>query len=252
MFQSASGSLVIDSGISPRGNDVVTGVTKAAGGSLPKMLINTHWHADHVGGNAALAKAGVDVIVSHDNTLKRMSTPQAIELFGMDIPAAPAEARPNLTFAEQISVHRGDEEIQVLHFAPAHTDSDSVIVFKNANVLVAGDLFFNGFYPFIDYSSGGSLDGMIAATDRMLSLVDDKTKIVPGHGPVGGKSELAAVKEMLAAVRDKLKPLIVSGASLEEIQAKKPLADLDEKWGQRMMHGSNIVHMIYAGETRKK
>jgi cyclase len=252
VLNAGEGSLMIDSGIPSRSADVIAGATKAAGNAIPRTLINTHWHFDHTGGNAALAQAGVRAIIAHDNTLARLSSPQHIAFMGLDFPAADVTARPSLTFTDSMTIHRGDEDVRLLYFAPAHTDTDIAAFFRGANVLSTGDLFFNGFYPFIDYSTRGSLDGMIAASDRMLTFVDDKTKIVPGHGPVGDKGDLISFRGMLVAARDRLKPLIASGASLADVEGEKPLADLDAKWGQRMFHSTNFVHCVYAGETAGK
>src|SRR5439155_15468111 len=165
--------------------------------------------------------------------------------FGMDFPASEPVARPTVTFADTLSVYRNGQTLRLAHVAPAHTDSDILIHFEEANVLVAGDLFFSGAYPFIDYSSGGSLDGMIAAAGVILAHADDKTRIVPGHGPLAGRAEFTEYRDMMQTARDRLAKLARGGVSLADAVAQRPLADLDPTWGNRFLHGSNFIHVVY-------
>lgn len=224
-------------------------VQKAIQTVTPKpvtSLINTHWHFDHVGGNADTAKAGARIL-AHTNVRKRLSTDQEVEALGMKVPASPEIALPVLTFDNTLSLYQSGEELHLTHVAPAHTDTDITIHFRNANVLHTGDLFFNGFYPFIDYSSGGWIGGMVKAADRILAQVDDKTKIIPGHGPVGDKAQFRTYREMLATVQGRITPLVMAGKSVDEVVAAKPLADLDEKWGKGFMKPEVFVKVVYTG-----
>jgi len=243
VFESSDGVLVIDSGLVERAQDFLDTFKTLTTKPL-RTLINTHWHFDHVGGNEAFAKAGMR-IVAQENVRTRVSTKQHIDFFGGDVPPLPASAWPVETFADSMTVYVNDDPIVVQHVPPAHTDGDSYIFYRKANVLHAGDLFFNGFYPFIDYSTGGSLEGMIGASDKILSVVDDQTKIIPGHGPVGNKQSLRATRDMLATVRDRLRPMIAAGKSLEEVIEAKPLADIEEKWGKGFFTSRQFVRVAY-------
>jgi cyclase len=214
-----------------------------------KFVLNTHWHGDHSGGNKDLGESGT-LIVAHENVRKRMSTEQFIEAFGMKTPPADPAALPVVTFNDSVTFHLNGDEIYAVHVAPAHTDGDSIVQFRKANVLHGGDTFFNGMYPFIDLSSGGSVSGMIAAADRMLALAGDGTKIIPGHGPLATKADLKAHRDMLATARDRVAALVKAGKTLEEATAAKPLAELDAKWGQGFLKADPFVSILYKDLAR--
>jgi cyclase len=217
-----------------------------------RFVLNTHWHGDHSGGNENLGGEGV-LIVAHENVRRRMSVEQFIEVFSMKVPPAPEVALPVVTYAESVTFHLNGDEIRCFHVPPAHTDGDSVVHFVKANVVHMGDLFFNGLYPFIDAATGGSLEGMIGGADRVLGMVDDKTQIIPGHGPMGKKADLKAFRDMLVGVRDKMKPLVAAGKTLAEVQAAKPTAAYDETWGKGFLKPEQFVAVAYAslGGTKK-
>jgi cyclase len=217
-----------------------------------RFVLNTHWHGDHTGGNENMAGAGA-LIVAHENVRKRMSVEQFNEIFNRKTPPSPEAALPVVTYAEAVTFHLNGDDVDCFHVAPAHTDTDSIVVFKKANVVHMGDTFFNGFYPFIDVSTGGSLEGVLAAAERVLALANDTTQIIPGHGPVGKKADLKAYRDMLATVRDRVKPLVVAGKSLAEVQAAKPLASLDETWGKGFMKPEVFLTVAYTalGGTKK-
>ena len=210
-----------------------------------RFVLNTHWHGDHTGGNENLGGAG-SIIVAHENVRKRMSVEQFIEAFNQRVPPSPASALPVVTYEGSVTFHLNGEEIRCFHVPPAHTDGDSVVFFKTANVIHMGDLFFNGLYPFIDASTGGSVDGMISAADKVLALADDATQIIPGHGPMAKKADLLAFRTMLAAVRDTMKPLVSAGRTLAEVQAAKPTKAFDEKWGKGFLKPEQFVAVAYA------
>ncbi len=210
------------------------------------VLINTHWHGDHTGGNADMAKAG-SRILGHDNLRKRLGNEQFIEAFNSKVPASPEIALPILTFDDKLTLYLNGEELHLAYVPPAHTDTDIYIHFAKANVLHAGDLFFNGMYPFIDSSTKGWIGGMVGAADRILSVVDDKTKIIPGHGPVGTKAEFKQYRDMLAEIQAKITPLVKAGKSVEEAIAAKPTASLDDKWGRGFMKPDAFVRIVYGG-----
>ena len=215
-----------------------------------RFVVNTHWHGDHVGGNENLGKAGA-VLVAHENVRKRMSKEQFIKLFNRTVPASAAAALPLVTFAESLSFHLNGEDIDAIHVPPAHTDGDVVVFFHKANVIHVGDLVFNGMYPVVDLSSGGSVDGMIGAADRILAAGDAATKIIPGHGPLATKADVKAFRDMLAASRDAIQPLVKAGKTLDQVKAAKPTAALDEKWGKGFIKPevwTTVVYFSYGGK----
>ena len=218
----------------------------AAIGQQPlRFIVNTHWHGDHTGGNENFGKTGA-VIVAHDNVRKRMSTEQFMKAFSKTVPPSPAIALPVVTFADAVAFHLNGDDISVFHVAPAHTDGDSVVIFKKANVIHTGDVFFNGIYPFIDVSSGGSINGTIEAAERILNLADEKTKIIPGHGPLADKAALKVYRDMLATVRDRVTAAIKDGKTLEQVQMMKPTADLDAVWGKGFLKPEQFVMIVYS------
>ncbi len=210
-----------------------------------KFLLNTHWHGDHTGGNENLGKAGT-VIVAHDNVRKRMSGEQFIALFKSKVPPSPKDALPVVTFSSDVSFHLNGDEIYGFHVPKAHTDGDTIVHLKNSNVIHMGDTFFNGLYPFIDVSSGGNPDGIIAAADRVLALANETTRIIPGHGPVSNKADLKAYRDMLATVTGRIKALVKEGKKIDEIKAAKPSAEFDEKWGRAFLPPSSFIEMLVA------
>jgi glyoxylase-like metal-dependent hydrolase (beta-lactamase superfamily II) len=215
-----------------------------------RFVLNTHWHGDHTGGNENLGSGGT-LIVAHDNVRKRMGTEQFIAFFNERVPAAPRVALPVVTFDQTVTFHLNGEEIHAFHVAPAHTDGDAVVHFRKANVVHTGDLFFNGMYPFIDVDSGGSAAGMIAAADRLLAMMKDDVKLIPGHGPLATPADYKAFRDMLAGVRDKVKPMVDAGRSLEEIVAAKPTAAYDAKWGGGFIKPDPFVGLLYSDLSRK-
>ena len=210
-----------------------------------KFVLNTHWHGDHTGGNENMGKGGA-LIVAHDNVRKRMSTEQFIALFKSKVPPSPKVALPVVTFSTDVTFHINGDEVYGFHVPKAHTDGDTVVHFKKSNVIHMGDVFFNGWYPFIDVSSGGSPEGVIAAADRVLAMSDDNTKIIPGHGPVAGKGDLKAYRDMLASVSGRVKALMKEGKKLDEIKAAKPSAEFDEKWGKAFIKADAFIEMLFA------
>ena len=209
-----------------------------------KIVIDTHWHFDHTDNNGNLHAAGATVL-AHENTKTRMAEPHDSALLGLHIPASPADALPEQTFNSSQKLEANGETIMLQYFQPAHTDTDVYIHFQKANVIHMGDTFFNGVYPVIDFSTGGKVNGMLAAADKILSLADNNTKIVPGHGPLGNRADLSKSRDMLVVARDRVQKLKTAGKSAEEAAASKPLADLDPLWGH-MLSSDIFVQMIYS------
>ncbi len=210
-----------------------------------KTVIDTHWHFDHTDNNANLHAAGATVL-AHENTKTRMAEPHDSALMGMHIPASPVDALPQQTFSSSHKLQANGETLLLQYLHPAHTDTDIYIHFQKANVIHMGDTFFNGVYPVIDTSTGGKVDGMLAAAERILSLADNNTKIVPGHGPLGNKADLIKSRDLLVVARDRVQKLRSAGKSMEEIVASKPMADFDAVWA-KMLPGDMFVRMVYLG-----
>ena len=260
MLQGAGGNIglsvgedyafLVDDQYAPLTPKIVAAV-KAITDKPVKFVLNTHWHGDHTGGNENLGTAGT-LIVAHDNVRRRMSTEQFLEFFNQKVPPAPKVALPAVTFNDTVTFHINGDELHAFHVPPAHTDGDSVVHFRKADVIHTGDLFFNGLYPFIDVDSGGGIEGMIASADKILAVAKDTTKIIPGHGPLANKADLKAFRDMLAGLRDAMKPLITSGKTVEQAVAAKPFAAFDAKWGNGFIKPDQMVGLIYKDLSRKK
>jgi len=189
---------------------------------------------DHTGGNENLGKAGV-LIFAHDNVRER--------LLGGNAPAA---SLPVVTFNDTTTFHMNGQTIEVFHTEAAHTDGDAMIRFREANVIHMGDTFFNGFYPFIDAKSGGSVEGVFAAIDTVLAMADADTIIIPGHGPVGDRDDLIAYRDMLTKARGSISPLIADGKTVEDIVAVKPTAEFDAGWGGGFLNPERFIRVMHA------
>ena len=245
LFVGEDGTFLIDDQFAPL-TDKILDAIKSVGGQHPKFLINTHYHGDHTGGNENLGKGGT-LIVSHDNVRERLISGAYIGAFKMELSPVAKIGLPVITFSKNIKFHLNGDTVIVKHVPHAHTDGDSVIYFQTANVIHAGDLFFNGFYPFIDVNHGGSLKGMIKGVDRVLKVVDDQTKIISGHGPLGDKKQLQEYLEMLAVAYERLNSLKAQGKTAQEAVAAKPLADLEATWGKGIFTGDRWIELIYSG-----
>lgn len=210
-----------------------------------RFLLNTHFHPDHTGGNENLGKAGA-LIVAHENVRERLASEQLIEYFQSRIPAHPQAALPVVTFNDGITFHLNGEAIHAFHVPHAHTDGDTMVHFRRADVFHMGDLLFNGTFPFIDVGNGGDVDGMIAGVETALDHSDADTRFIPGHGPLASRAEIAAYHQMLVTARDRVGALKAAGKSLEETKATEPLADLTEEWGDGNISADDLTEFIYA------
>jgi glyoxylase-like metal-dependent hydrolase (beta-lactamase superfamily II) len=224
-------------------------VDSLSGGRPVRFVLNTHYHGDHVDGDSAMAAAGA-IIVAHGNVRRRMSVEQHNTAFDVTIPPAPAQALPVVTFEDSLDFHLAGQEIHVFHVPPAHTDGDAVVRMLPADVVHMGDLFFNGTYPVIDVSAGGSIGGMIRAVDRILPLIGSGTRVIPGHGPLGDRAALLRYRAMLVTVRDRVTPLVRQGRTLEQIQNLKVTADLDSTWGGGFMKPDRFLKVVYQDLSR--
>jgi glyoxylase-like metal-dependent hydrolase (beta-lactamase superfamily II) len=237
------GKFVVDTFLSPawpKLKETLDGI-----GNAPlKFVIDSHWHFDHTDNNAPLHAAGATVL-AHENTKKRMSEPHDLPVFGLHFDPSPAAALPQQTFAASYKLQANGETLALQHVAPAHTDTDIYVHFQNAGVIQMADLFFNGMYPYIDSSTGGTITGMIAADDKILSLAGNDTKIVPGHGPLANNADLRKFRDMLVTARDRVRKLKSAGKPAQEAVAEKPFADLDPVWGKGILNADQFVQVVY-------
>jgi glyoxylase-like metal-dependent hydrolase (beta-lactamase superfamily II) len=209
-----------------------------------RFVLNTHWHGDHTGGNENLGGAGV-LILAHHRVRERLSTEQFQAIRNRTIPASPQLAWPVVTFEDGVTLHLNGQTIEATHVDPAHTDGDSIVYFREADLLHMGDTFFSGMYPFIDTSSGGRIDGMIAAADRGLAIAGPKTRIIPGHGPLSNREDLAGTREMLISVRDRVRILMDEGLDREQVIARQPSKDSDGQFGGGFMKPDVFVGIVF-------
>ena len=238
------GVVVIDSGVATS-QPQLTQALAALSSAKVTHLINTHWHFDHTDGNEWMHAQGASIL-AHENTRIRLSTPQYMEAIETHFPAAAKGAWPVKTFADKMTLRANGEEMRLEHVAPAHTDTDLLVHFVHADVIHAGDIWFNNVYPLIDVSSGGRIDGMIAGASRVLQLAGKQTIIIAGHGPVGDATALTAYRDMLAAVRDRVVELKQKGMTLEEAVAAKPTAPFDAVWGKNPSVGPDVfARLVY-------
>lgn len=211
-----------------------------------KQLINTHWHFDHTGGNEWLHQAGASIL-AHENTRKRLAVDTRVEGWGYTFPAASAGAIPTTVFQNEHTVHANSSTLELKYYGPAHTDSDISVHFTEADILHTGDTLWNRDYPFIDYSTGGSIDGQIRAAEANLAKVSATTIVIPGHGAVGGKADLTLFRDVLVEARDKVAKLKKQGRSLEEVIAAKPTVRYDAEWGQSFQTPKSFLGWVYQG-----
>ena len=241
----ADGKLAIDSGYATSQPQIESALSTVSTEPL-RHLINTHWHYDHTDGNEWMHKAGAKII-AHQKTRVRMSSPQVIPAFEAVLPPSPSGALPTSVFEKSETVHLNGSGIHLQRYTPAHTDTDISVFFPEANVLHTGDTWFNGYYPFIDYDSGGSIRGLLTAATENLSLADENTLVVPGHGEVGSRRDLVEFREMLISVHDKVAAQKKSGMPLAAVIAGKPTSDFDSKWGGGFITPELFVGLVYRG-----
>lgn len=237
----ADGVFLIDDQYAPLSDKIRAALSTLSDKPL-RFVVNTHWHGDHTGGNEHMGNAGA-VIVAHENVRQRMSVGQLLR--GDMVKPAPGAALPVVTFTSDLSLHLNGDEVHVQHVAHAHTDGDALVKFERANVLHMGDVYFNGLYPFIDAESGGSIDGVLAAVERGVALSDDATIVVPGHGAVSNRVELAAYGAMLKGYRDRIAAMKSGGKTLAQVTAAKPTAATDALLGKSFIKPDELVKSIY-------
>jgi glyoxylase-like metal-dependent hydrolase (beta-lactamase superfamily II) len=241
------GNILVDDQFAPLTDKIAAAVATLDRDPV-RFVINTHWHFDHTGGNENFGKRG-SVIVAHDNVRRRMSTDQFIAAMNQKIPASSKAALPVVTFAEGVSLHLNGDTLHIIHVANAHTDGDALVHWQKANVLHMGDTFFHKVtFPFVDLSSGGSIDGMIAAANRGIALANASTRIIPGHGPVATRADLLAYRNMLVDVRTKVAAGIAARRTLAQIKASAPAKAYGMPDG--FMKPDQFVEAVYNSLTR--
>jgi len=239
------GKVIIDSGYSTS-RSKITEVLAKMGPEPIKHLVNTHWHFDHTDGNEWMHAEGA-TILAHENTRKHLSTSTRVADWDFTFPPSPAGALPTEVFDKDKTLHHNSTNIALAYYGPSHTDGDISAYFVEADVFHTGDTWWNGHYPFIDYSTGGNINGMIKAAEANLARVTEKTIVIPGHGRIGGKMEMTEYRDMLVTIRDRVAALKKEGRSLDEIVAAKPTAAYDSKWAGSFITGAVFTRLVYAG-----
>ena len=237
------GVIIVDSQFAPM-HDKLKAAIEAQSKQPIRFVINTHYHRDHTGGNEPFAKGGA-IVVAHVNVQKRLAAGSAMAVPDIKAPPATGAALPARTYTDALTLELKGRVAQLKHPVAAHTDGDTYVFFADANVLAAGDIFINGRYPNIDFANGGNIKGMIEALDTFLALSNDSTKIVPGHGPLATKAQLAEFRAMLATSRDRMAKLVAEGKSEADVLAAKPFADLDAKWAMNEQAAVNWMRVVY-------
>jgi len=235
---------LVDDQYAPLTEKIVAAIAKLTPKPV-RFVLNTHWHGDHTGGNENLGRAGA-IVVAHDNVRRRMSVEQFNEIFGSKTPPSSRGSLPVVTFSGgTVTFHLNGEELRAIHAPKAHTDGDTLVHFVKADVIHSGDIVWNGLYPFIDVSSGGSVEGTIAACDLMLRMSTERTRIIAGHGPsIVSPADVRAYRDMLATVSGRVKALVAQGKTLEDIKAAKVSADFDDKWGKGFIKPERFAEML--------
>lgn len=242
------GVFLIDDQFAPLTDDILAALAEITDQSV-RFVFNTHWHGDHTGGNENLGEAGA-LIVAHDNVRQRMSSDQVLQRIGQEPTTTPASAPgalPVVTFSEDVSFHINGGELHAFHVEHAHTDGDAIVHFEGPDVVHMGDTFFRGRFPFIDTASGGSIDGLIEAVGRALSVMDADTRVIPGHGDLAGREDVRAYADALKEMRAAVWELMTQGMSLEQIQAARPIGAHAARLGQDRDAEDTFVATIHHG-----
>jgi cyclase len=239
----ANGIIMVDGQFAPLHDKIKAAVAVIS--NLPiKYLINTHYHGDHTGGNELFAKDGA-TIVAQINVKNRLAAGTTNGITGAKTPPASQGALPSDTYTNFSKIRLKGRVADLKHIPNAHTDGDTYVWFKTANVLSTGDTYTNGLYPNIDFANGGHINGMIAATDAYLKLANAKTRIVAGHGPLADRAALMEYRTMLVTARERMAKLVRDGKSEDEVVAAKPFADLDAKWAPTELASKNFIRVVY-------
>ena len=240
------GKVLVDAGITASRPRIVEALASLSSDPI-RHLINTHWHFDHADGNEWLHGEGA-TILAHENTRKHLAMAQRVEDWNFSFPPSPSGAIPADVFATDRKIGLNGTTLALKYYGPAHTDGDISVAFADADILHTGDTYWNGIYPFIDYSTGGSIDGTIRAAEANLAIATNNTIVIPGHGqPISNRSELKDFRDMLVAIRENVALLKKQGRSLADTIAAKPTATYDAKWGTFLIDPAFFTHLVYEG-----
>lgn len=250
VWSGPQGTVLVDSGSAADAPRLAAALAGLAPDGV-KFVINTHWHPDHTGANAALGRDGA-LLIAHETVRDRMAEPQELREYDLQVPASPPEARPVITFGDTLALHLNDDRLVLLHVAAAHTDGDGVAWWPDANVVHMGDLYYAAGYPFIETGGGGTLAGLIAAVETVLSRTDDATVVVPGHGPPSTRAELVEYRDMLVAIGRRVRELVEQGRSLEEVLAAHPTAAFDARYGSGGVGDEQFVRILFEDLSRTR
>jgi cyclase len=237
------GILLVDSEFPPMAAKIMAAIAKIQPGPV-RFLVDTHWHIDHSGCNSAFMKTGTTVI-AQDNVRERLLGMKNDWYFGQPIPEVARAGAPTLTYSKEMTIHMNGEDVLLFHDVPAHTDGDTVVYFPKANVIHLGDVYINGLYPIIDLGSQGTIQGYFPVLDHALALINDQTKVIPGHGPVASKKDLQFYRDMLLTIRDRVQAMISQGKTLNEIIAANPSKEFDHDWASDRVGPAAVTKMIY-------
>jgi len=237
------GLYIIDDQVKPITSQLLQAIRKISNKPI-KFVINTHYHADHTGGNEAIGGAGA-VIIAHDNIRKRMTSKQVSIFMNNTTPPYPKGALPVVTFNDRMSLHFNGESATAYYVANGHTDGDSIIHFPVSNVIHMGDMYFNGLYPYVDLDAGGSMEGLVEAADLALSMADESTRIIPGHGPLAMTEDLKSYRDFLIKASANVQELIDQDMNLQQIIAAQPTREWDETMGKTWIKPAQFVTFIY-------
>ncbi|AYL98257.1 MBL fold metallo-hydrolase [Mucilaginibacter celer] len=239
------GKLLVDAGIGVSKPNILNALNSISNKPI-KYLVNSHWHFDHAGGNEWLHKAGA-TIIAQDITRKHLEKTTRVDDWNYTFSPPPAAALPTVLYKTEHTHHFNGEKITIKAYPPAHTDGDSSIFFPNANILHMADTFWNGYYPFIDYSTGGNIAGMIRAAQMNIDKTTKETIVIPGHGPVGNQQQLIEFHDMLVTIHAKIANMKKQGKLLNEVLAAKPTAAYDAKFGGFAIDGNFFTRLVYKG-----
>ena len=239
------GKVLVDAGI-PTSRLRLTEALAGLGNDPVKHLINSHWHFDHTDGNEWLHSIGA-AITAHTNTKKHLSTTTRVDDWNFTFRPAPSGALPTTVFDDEQTLVVNGTRLVLRYYGQAHTDSDIWIDFTDADIIHVADTLWNGQYPFIDYSTGGSVDGLIRAAQANVARATHDTIVIGGHGSIGNKSKLIEFRDMLVTIREKVSALKKQGKSRDEVVDAKPTADYDAKWGGLIINGDFFTRLVYAG-----
>lgn len=245
VFTGPEGKLLVDAGIAVSQTKIQAALDRISSAPL-KYVVNTHWHWDHADGNEWANKAGA-TIIAQENVLKRLSNIERVEDWNYTFQPVAAGGRPTVTFKTDKTLKFNGEIIVMKNYGLGHTDGDTSVYFQKADVLALGDIFWNGYYPFIDNAHRGGINDTIRWVNESLKRAGEKTLIIPGHGPVGNRAQLVEYRDMLVAVRDNVSRLKKQGKSLDEVIAAKPTAAYDAKWGEFLINPAFFTRLVYAG-----